>query len=114
VVHSVAELHVDRSIGNLSLFLRTIVLGTKNLLDACCECGIDRLHQVSIDEVCGDLSLGRKDLIFTESSPLRPSSPYSASKAAADLLCLTYHRTYGLPITISRCSNNYDPYQFSE
>lgn len=114
VVHFAAESHVDRSIEDPSLFLRTNVLGTQNLLDASREFGVDRFHQVSTDEVYGDLPLDRKDLKFTESSPLRPSSPYSASKAAADLLCLAYHRTYGLPVTISRCSNNYGPYQFPE
>jgi len=114
VVHFAAESHVDRSIEDPSLFLRTNVLGTQNLLDASREFGVDRFHQVSTDEVYGDLPLDRKDLKFTESSLLRPSSPYSASKAAADLLCLAYHRTYGLPVTISRCSNNYGPYQFPE
>jgi dTDP-glucose 4,6-dehydratase len=114
VVHFAAESHVDRSIEDPSAFLRTNVLGTQNLLDACREFGIKRYHQVSTDEVYGDLPLDRKDLKFTEDSPIRPSSPYSASKAAADLLCLAYHRTYGLPITISRCSNNYGPYQFPE
>jgi len=114
VVHFAAESHVDRSIEDPSPFLRTNVLGTQNLLDASREFGVDRFHQVSTDEVYGDLSLDRPDLKFTEDSPLRPSSPYSASKAAADLLCLAYHRTYELPVTISRCSNNYGPYQFPE
>jgi len=114
VVHFAAESHVDRSIEDPSIFLRTNILGTQNLLDASREFGVDRFHQVSTDEVYGDLPLDRKDLKFTESSPLRPSSPYSASKAAADLLCLAYHRTYGLPVTISRSSNNYGPYQFPE
>jgi len=114
VVHFAAESHVDRSIEDPSSFLRTNVLGTQNILDACQEFGIGRFHQVSTDEVYGDLPLGRPDLKFTEDSPIRPSSPYSASKASADLLCLAYHRTFGLPITISRCSNNYGPYQFPE
>jgi len=114
VVHFAAESHVDRSIAHPSSFLRTNVLGTQNLLDACREFGIERYHQVSTDEVYGDLPLDRPDLKFTEDSPIRPSSPYSASKASADLLCQAYHRTYGLPITISRCSNNYGPYQFPE
>ncbi len=114
VVHFAAESHVDRSIDDPSMFLRTNVLGTQNLLDACRKYGIIRFHQVSTDKVYGDLPLDRKDLKFTEDSPIRPSSPYSASKAAADLLCLAYHRTYGMPITISRCSNNYGPYQFPE
>lgn len=114
VVHFAAESHVDRSIADPSSFLRTNVLGTQNLLDACREFGIERYHQVSTDEVYGDLPLDRPDLKFTEDSPIRPSSPYSASKASADLLCQAYHRTYGLPITISRCSNNYGPYQFPE
>jgi len=114
VVHFAAESHVDRSIEDPSAFLRTNVLGTQNLLDACREFGIGRFHQVSTDEVYGDLPLDRKDLKFTEESPIRPSSPYSASKAAADLLCQAYHRTFNMPITISRCSNNYGPYQFPE
>jgi len=114
VVHFAAESHVDRSIEDPSAFLRTNVLGTQNLLDACREYGIERFHQVSTDEVYGDLPLDRKDLKFTEEFPIRPSSPYSASKASADLLCLAYHRTFDLPATISRCSNNYGPYQFPE
>jgi dTDP-glucose 4,6-dehydratase len=114
VVHFAAESHVDRSIEDPSSFLRTNVLGTQNLLDASREFGGDRFHQVSTDEVYGDLPLDRPDLKFTEESPIKPSSPYSASKASADLLCHAYYRTFGLPITISRCSNNYGPYQFPE
>jgi len=114
VVHFAAESHVDRSIQDPSAFLRTNILGTQNLLDACREFGIGRFHQVSTDEVYGDLPLERPDLKFSEDSPIRPSSPYSASKASADLLCLAYHRTYGIPVTISRCSNNYGPYQLPE
>jgi len=114
VVHFAAESHVDRSIDDPSVFLRTNVLGTQNLLDASRAFGVDRFHQVSTDEVYGDLPLDRKDLKFTEEYPIRPSSPYSASKASADLICQAYHRTFGMPITISRCSNNYGPYQFPE
>jgi dTDP-glucose 4,6-dehydratase len=114
VVHFAAESHVDRSIMDPSAFLRTNILGTQNLLDASREFGVGRFHQVSTDEVYGDLPLERKDLKFTEESSIRPSSPYSATKAAADLLCLAYHRTFNMPITISRCSNNYGPYQFPE
>ncbi len=114
VINFAAETHVDRSIEEPSVFLRTNVLGTQALLDACRKYGVNRFHQISTDEVYGDLPLDRPDLQFTEESPLRPSSPYAASKASADLLCLAYHRTYGLPITISRCSNNYGPYQFPE
>jgi dTDP-glucose 4,6-dehydratase len=114
VVHFAAESHVDRSIENPELFLRTNVFGTQVLLDVCRANEVERFHMVSTDEVYGDLPLNRPDLLFDEDSPLRPSSPYSASKAAADLFCLAYHRTYGLPVTISRCSNNYGPYQFPE
>jgi len=114
VVHFAAESHVDRSIEDPSAFLKTNVLGTQNLLDACREFGIKRFHQVSTDEVYGDLPLDRTDLKFTEEYPIKPSSPYSASKASADLLCLAYHRTFNVPVTISRCSNNYGPYQFPE
>ena len=114
VVNFAAESHVDRSIENPSIFLETNVMGTQVLLDACRKYGIKRYHQVSTDEVYGDLPLDRPDLFFTEQTPLHTSSPYSASKASADLLCNAYHRTYGLPITISRCSNNYGPYQFPE
>ena len=114
VVNFAAESHVDRSIENPSVFLETNVMGTQVLLDACRTFGIQRYHQVSTDEVYGDLPLDRPDLFFTEQTPLHTSSPYSASKASADLLCNAYHRTYGMPITISRCSNNYGPYQFPE
>lgn len=114
VVNFAAESHVDRSIEDPAIFLKTNVMGTQVLLDACRKYGISRYHQVSTDEVYGDLPLDRPDLFFTEQTPLHTSSPYSASKAAADLLCNAYHRTYGLPITISRCSNNYGPYQFPE
>lgn len=114
VVNFAAESHVDRSIEDPSVFLMTNVIGTQVLLDACRRYGITRYHQVSTDEVYGDLPLDRFDLFFTEQTPLHASSPYSASKAAADLLCNAYQRTYGLPITISRCSNNYGPYQFPE
>ncbi len=114
VVNFAAESHVDRSIDGPEVFLRTNVLGTAVLMDACRTHGLVRFHQVSTDEVYGDLPLDRPDLLFTEQTPLRASSPYSASKASADLLALAYHRTYGLPVTISRCSNNYGPYQFRE
>lgn len=114
VVNFAAESHVDRSISDPEVFLRTNVLGTQVLMDACLKYGTTRFHQVSTDEVYGDLPLERRDLLFSEDSPLRPSSPYSASKASADLLVLAYHRTYGLQVTISRCSNNYGPYQFPE
>ncbi len=113
-VHFAAESHVDRSIEDPSAFLKTNVLGTQNLLDACREFGIKRFHQVSTDEVYGDLPLDRPDLKFTEEYPIKPSSPYSASKASADLLCMAYHRTFKVPVTISRCSNNYGQYQFPE
>ena len=114
VVNFAAESHVDNSINNPGIFFETNVLGTQVLLDACREYGIKRFHQVSTDEVYGDISLDDMDTKFDENSPLHPSSPYSASKASADLLVLAYHRTYGLPVTISRCSNNYGPYQFPE
>ena len=114
VVNFAAESHVDRSIDAPEVFLQTNVLGTAVLMDACRTHGLARFHQVSTDEVYGDLPLDRPDLLFTEASPLRASSPYSASKASADLLALAYCRTYGLPVTISRCSNNYGPYQFAE
>ena len=114
VVNFAAESHVDRSIENPSIFLQTNVMGTQVLLDACRKYGIQRYHQVSTDEVYGDLPLDQPDLFFTEKTPLHTSSPYSASKASADLLCNAYQRTYGMPITISRCSNNYGPYQFPE
>ena len=114
IINFAAESHVDRSIVNPELFLRTNIIGTSVLLDACRKYGIKRYHQVSTDEVYGDLPLERKDLFFTETTPLHTSSPYSASKASADLLVLAYHRTYKLPVTISRCSNNYGPYHFPE
>ena len=114
VVNFAAESHVDRSIENPGIFLNTNILGTQTLMDACLKFGIERYHQISTDEVYGDLPLDRPDLFFTEEAPIRPSSPYSASKASADLLVGAYHRTYGLPVTISRCSNNYGPYQFPE
>ena len=105
VVNFAAESHVDRSIEDPGIFVRTNVMGTQTLLDASREYGVARYHQVSTDEVYGDLPLDRPELYFTERTPLRASSPYSASKASADLLCGAYHRTYGLPVTISRCSN---------
>lgn len=114
VVNFAAESHVDRSIEDPGVFLRTNILGTQVLMDACRAFGIRRFHQVGTDEVYGDLPLDRPDLFFTEDLPLQASSPYSASKASADLLAMAYHRTYGLPVTISRCSNNYGPYQFPE
>ncbi len=114
VVNFAAESHVDRSIEDPEVFLRTNILGTASLMDACRKYGVERFHQVSTDEVYGDLPLDRPDLLFTEETPLHTSSPYSSSKAAADLLALSYHRTYGLPVTVSRCSNNYGPYQFLE
>ena len=114
VVNFAAESHVDRSIENPEIFLQTNIIGTSVLLDACREYGIDRYHQVSTDEVYGDLPLDRPDLFFTEQTNLHTSSPYSASKASADLLVMAYHRTYKVPTTISRCSNNYGPYHFPE
>lgn len=114
VVNFAAESHVDRSIENPSIFLRTNIIGTSVLMDACRKYGITRYHQVSTDEVYGDLPLDRPDLFFTEETPLHTSSPYSSSKAGADLLVMAYHRTFGLPVTISRCSNNYGPYHFPE
>ena len=114
VVNFAAESHVDRSIENPQVFLDTNIIGTSVLMDACRKYGIKRYHQVSTDEVYGDLPLDRPDLFFHEDTPIHTSSPYSSSKAAADLLVLAYHRTYGLPVTISRCSNNYGPYHFPE
>lgn len=114
VINFAAESHVDRSIENPEVFLKTNILGTQVLMDACRKYGIKRYHQVSTDEVYGDLPLDRKDLFFTEDTPIHTSSPYSASKASADLLVLSYHRTFKLPVTISRCSNNYGPYHFPE
>ena len=114
VVNFAAESHVDRSIENPELFLQTNIIGTSVLMDACRTFGVGRFHQVSTDEVYGDLPLDRPDLFFTEETPIHTSSPYSSSKASADLLTMAYHRTYGLPVSISRCSNNYGPYQFPE
>lgn len=114
VVNFAAESHVDRSVVDPESFVRTNVMGTTTLLDACKEYGIKRYHQVSTDEVYGDLPLDRPDLFFTEETPLHTSSPYSSSKASADLFVMAYHRTFGLPVTISRCSNNYGPYHFPE
>lgn len=114
VINFAAESHVDRSIDTPDIFLKTNVMGTQVMLDACRKYGIKRYHQVSTDEVYGDLPLDRPDLFFTEETPLCTSSPYSASKASADLLVHAYHKTYNLPATISRCSNNYGPYQFPE
>lgn len=114
VINFAAESHVDRSIENPGIFLETNIMGTAVLMDACRKYGITRYHQVSTDEVYGDLPLDRPDLFFTEDTPIHTSSPYSSSKASADLLVLAYHRTYGLPVTISRCSNNYGPYHFPE
>lgn len=114
VVNFAAESHVDRSIEDPGIFLQTNIMGTAVLMDACRTYGITRFHQVSTDEVYGDLPLDRPDLLFTEDTPLHPNSPYSSSKASADLLVQAYHRTYGLPVTISRCSNNYGPHQFPE
>ena len=114
VVNFAAESHVDRSILNPGVFLQTNIIGTQVLLDASRKYQVKLFHQVSTDEVYGDLPLDRLDLFFTEETPIHTSSPYSASKASADLLVLAYHRTYGMPVTISRCSNNYGPYQFPE
>lgn len=114
VINFAAESHVDNSIKNPSIFLTTNILGTQVLLDACRKYGIKRYHQVSTDEVYGDLPLDRPDLLFTEDNSIKTSSPYSASKASADLLVLAYARTFKLPVTISRCSNNYGSYQFPE
>ena len=114
IVNFAAESHVDRSIENPEVFLQTNVIGTSVMLDACRKYGITRYHQVSTDEVYGDLPLDRPDLFFTEETPIHTSSPYSASKASADLLVQAYHRTFDVPITISRCSNNYGPYHYPE
>ena len=114
VINFAAESHVDRSIENPAVFLQTNILGTAALMDAARKTGVTRYHQVSTDEVYGDLPLDRPDLFFTETTPIHTSSPYSSSKAGADLLVQAYHRTYGLPVTISRCSNNYGPYHFPE
>ena len=114
VINFAAESHVDRSIENPEIFLQTNIIGTSVLMDACRKYGIQRYHQVSTDEVYGDLPLDRPDLFFTEETPIHTSSPYSSSKAGADLLVMAYYRTYGLPVTISRCSNNYGQYHFPE
>lgn len=114
VVNFAAESHVDRSIESPEIFVHTNVAGTMILMDACIKFGVHRYHQVSTDEVYGDLPLDKPELFFTEETPLHTSSPYSSSKAAADLFVQAYHRTYGLPVTISRCSNNYGPYHFPE
>ena len=114
VVNFAAESHVDRSIADPSIFLQTNVIGTGVMMDACRKYGIKRYHQVSTDEVYGDLSLDRTDLFFTEDTPIHASSPYSSSKAGADLLVLAYYRTFKLPVSITRCSNNYGPYHFPE
>ena len=114
VINFAAESHVDRSIEKPEIFLDTNIKGTAVMMDVCRKYGIKRYHQVSTDEVYGDLPLDRPDLLFTEKTPIHTSSPYSASKAAADLIVLAYYRTYGLPVTISRCSNNYGPYHFPE
>lgn len=114
VVNFAAESHVDRSIENPEVFLKTNIMGTQVLMDACRKYGIKRYHQVSTDEVYGDLPLDRTDLFFTEDTPIHTSSPYSASKASADLLVLAYYRTFKLPVSITRCSNNYGPYHFPE
>ena len=114
VINFAAESHVDRSIENPEIFLKTNILGTQVLMDASLKFKVKRYHQVSTDEVYGDLPLDRPDLFFNEETPIHTSSPYSASKASADLLVQAYHRTFGLPISISRCSNNYGPYHFPE
>ena len=114
VVNFAAESHVDRFITQPELFLRTNIMGTQVLMDACRKYGVGRYHQVSTDEVYGDLPLDRPDLFFTEDTPIHTSSPYSASKASADLLVLAYFRTFHLPVSITRCSNNYGPYHFPE
>lgn len=114
VVNFAAESHVDRSIEDPGIFLQTNIIGTATMMDACRKYGVKRYHQISTDEVYGDLPLDRPDLFFTEDTQIHTSSPYSSSKAGADLLVLAYHRTFGLPVTISRCSNNYGPYHFPE
>ena len=113
VVHFAAETHVDRSIAGPQVFLETNVMGTGVLLDACLRHGSVRFHHVSTDEVYGALPLGEGNP-FTESDPLQPTSPYAASKASSDLLALSYYKTYGLPVTVSRCSNNYGTHQYPE
>ena len=110
IVHLAAESHVDRSIEDATTFLRTNILGTHVLLESLRHCGVSRLVACSTDEVYGSIDKG----LFTEESPLRPNSSYAASKASADLLCRAYHKTYGLPVIITRCTNNFGPYQFPE
>ncbi|GAA0484620.1 dTDP-glucose 4,6-dehydratase [Streptomyces sp. NPDC046215] len=110
VIHFAAETHVDRSIADATAFVQTNVLGTQNLLRAATDAGVGRFVHVSTDEVYGSLDTGS----WAEDAHLRPSSPYAASKASADLLARSFHRTYGLPVCITRCSNNYGPYQFPE
>jgi len=114
VINFAAESHVDRSLHNPDIFLKTNVLGTLNLLNASLKYNVKRFHQISTDEVYGDLPLDRKDLKFNENTPLNPHSPYSVSKASADMLVLSYYKSFNLPVSISRCSNNYGPYQFIE
>ncbi|MBQ1355560.1 MAG: dTDP-glucose 4,6-dehydratase, partial [Solobacterium sp.] len=114
VINFAAETHVDRSVEDPEVFVTTNIIGVQTLMDACRKYNVRRFHQVSTDEVYGDLPLDRPDLLFREDTPIHASSPYSASKAGADLLVLAYHRTFGLPVTISRCSNNYGPYHFPE
>ena len=114
VINFAAESHVDNSIKNPELFLKTNIIGTEVLLDASRIYNIKRYHQVSTDEVYGDLPLDKPELKFTEKTPIHTSSPYSASKASADLLVMAYIRTFKIPATISRCSNNYGAYQFPE
>lgn len=114
VVNFAAETHVDNSIKNPGIFVQSNIVGTHVLLEACRKHKVNRFHQISTDEVYGDLPLDRKDLFFTEESPIKPSSPYSASKASADLIVMAYYRTFGLSVTISRCSNNYGPFQHEE
>ena len=114
VINFAAETHVDRSVEDPEVFVTTNIIGVQTLMDACRKYNVGRFHQVSTDEVYGDLPLDRPDLLFREDTPIHASSPYSASKAGADLLALAYHRTFGLPVTISRCSNNYGPYHFPE
>jgi dTDP-glucose 4,6-dehydratase len=111
IINFAAETHVDRSINNPGIFVYSNIMGTQSLLDASLKYPVDRFIQISTDEVYGSLST---EGAFTENSPLKPSSPYSASKAGADLMAYAYYKTYGLPVIISRCSNNYGPHQFPE
>ncbi len=113
VINFAAESHVDRSINDTGIFMQTNIIGTQILLDACRKHGI-RFHQISTDEVYGDLPIEETDLFFSENTNLSPSSPYSASKASADLITLSYYKTYRLPVTITRCSNNYGSHQYPE